>query len=87
MPRLQPVEDLDTKGTDMTSTIPRAEVNAVARCHGVDYDLAFDPPVEWVRDTAAALRSDGPFGPPSREVQAEAADLDALADRYEKETT
>ncbi len=59
----------------MTPTIPRAEMLAVAKSHGVDYDLNFDPPAEWVRATAKSLRADG--------QTAEADDLEALVSRIE----
>lgn len=41
----------------MSITVPRAEIRAVGRRHSIDYDLDFDPTVEWVRATAASLRS------------------------------
>lgn len=72
----------------MTTTIPRAELNAVGRRHGIDYDLDFDPSIEWVRAMSAHLRAGDTFvDPPSAEVLAEAADLDALADRYERKAS
>ncbi len=61
----------------MSITIPRADIHAIAKRHGVDYDLNFDPPVEWVRATAKSLRADLQV--------AEADDLDALVDRVENE--
>jgi hypothetical protein len=72
----------------MTITIPRAEIQAVAAKHKVDYDLDFDPPAEWVRATVAFLRAGVDFnGTPTPEVLAEADDLDALVDRYEREAS
>lgn len=65
-------------------TIPRDELTAVAHRHGVDYDLDFDPSVEWVRATAALLRQESPDFPATPELRAEAHDLDALADGYER---
>lgn len=59
----------------MSITIPRAEMLAIAKRHGVDYDLNFDPPAEWVRATAKSLRADS--------QASEADDLDALVDRIE----
>jgi hypothetical protein len=72
----------------MTTTIPRADLHAVARCHGVDYDLGADPAVDWVRGMSMGLRNacasdHGGFNPGG--LLAEADDLDALADRYEQE--
>lgn len=70
----------------MTTNIPRAEINSVGRRHSIDYDLDFDPSVEWVRTMAAHLRAGDAFiDPPSAAVLAEAEGLDALADRYERE--
>ena len=69
----------------MTVTIPRDEIHAVAKRYSINYDLDFDPSAEWVRATAAHLRSGGDFGSPSAAVMAEADDLDALVDRVEKE--
>ncbi len=68
----------------MTTTIPRAEIKAIAAQRRTDYDLDFDPSIEWVRATAALLREDSPLFPTTPELRAEAHDLDTLADRYEK---
>lgn len=71
----------------MTATVPRADLDTIATRHGVDYDLNTDPSIQWVRDMAAWLRCDltGADRYEQRLI-AEADDLDALADRYEKET-
>jgi hypothetical protein len=66
-------------------TIPRDEIHAIAKRHGVDYGLDFDPSLEWVRATAALMREESPQFPSTPELRAEAAALDALADRYERE--
>lgn len=71
----------------MTATVPRADLDTIATRHGVNYDLNTDPSIQWVRDMAARLRRDltGADRYEQRLI-AEADDLDALADRYEKET-
>lgn len=71
----------------MSVTIPRAEVHAIAARHGTDYDLDFDPSVEWIRTTATFLREESAAFPTTPELRAEAADLDALADRYERKAS
>jgi len=65
-----------------TVMIPCAEIHAIAKRHGVDYDLDSDPTAEWVRGTAKYLRSGSA---PAATVLAEAADLDALVDRIENQ--
>ncbi len=67
-------------------TVPRAELAAVAKRHGVDYDVNDDPSVTWVRNLADGLRKAvaadlGGFAP--HVVLAEADGLDALVDRIE----
>jgi hypothetical protein len=66
-------------------TIPRAEINAVGHRHGIDWNLDFEASVGWVRAQANLLRAESPQFPTTPELRAEAADLDALADRYERE--
>lgn len=66
-------------------SIPRAELQAVADRHGMDYNLEGDPTVAWVRDFAAGLRFGVVVGSDPGGLLAEAADLEALADRYEQE--
>lgn len=66
-------------------TIPRAEIQAIGRRYGSDYDLDFDPSAEWARATAALLREESAQFPTTPELRAEADDLDALVDRIERE--
>ncbi len=67
----------------MAITIPRAEIEAIGKRFGVlDYGLDTDPPVEWVRRTVANYRRAAAAGDPLN-LLAEAADLEALAARYE----
>lgn len=71
----------------MAITIPRAEIDAIANRHRVNYDLSSDPGIEWVRRMSAWLRSDldpNDSDPITKGLLAEANDLDALADRYEQ---
>jgi hypothetical protein len=66
------------------ATVPRAELATIATRYGVDYSLASDPTVIWVRGIATWLRRD--LTPGERfadQLLAEADELDALADRYE----
>jgi hypothetical protein len=72
----------------MTVTIPRAELDAIAERHN---DSGFfgdnDLTVQEVRACTAHMRADRPSGPAHMEVRAMADDLDALADRHEREAS
>jgi hypothetical protein len=73
----------------MTVTIPRAELNALAERHGDFFGLDEDPPVTWARDLAAEYRHNASdrrvlTAAEGADMLAEADDLDALADRYER---
>jgi hypothetical protein len=68
----------------MTTTIPRAEIDAVTERHNDDgFFGAHDLTVQEVRACTAYMRADRSGGPATAEAQALADDLDALADRYE----
>ncbi len=94
MPRLRKVEDLDTEGADslMAVTIPRAEIQVIAERYG-DKNItpSFDPSSSFIRQCAIDLARDADHlrrdDPARRKLIAEADDLDALADRYEKEAS
>lgn len=70
-------------------TIPRAEINVIAEKYGDFFGLDEDPPAEYIRAVAADYRrnaGDTRLLTPdeSADFRAEANDLDALVDRYEK---
>lgn len=71
------------------TTIPRAEINAVMERYGDSWSGRRDVPVEQARATAADYRryAEDPTadGQSPEQFLAEADDLDALADRYERE--
>jgi hypothetical protein len=77
----------------MTTLIPRAEVDTVMERYGDDWPGSYDVPVETVRAVAKDCRryADGTKPKPPladlspNQFRAEADDLDALADRYERE--
>jgi len=72
----------------MTTTIPRAEIDAIMRRHGDTWPGRYDVPPNRVRMTAAEYRQNADHADSEAERQdliAEADDLDALADRYEQE--
>jgi hypothetical protein len=71
----------------MTTTIPRAEIEAIAERYGSWLDLDADPTVEEVRTIVQNHRyaaQPGVDGPHRVNFARIADDLDALADRYEK---
>lgn len=68
-------------------TIPRAEIQAIAERHRHDYGLAHDPRAEWVRAEAEDLRTGRHRVSELDHPGQLADDLDALADRYEREAT
>lgn len=73
----------------MSVVVPRKELNAIAERYNDAFNLSGDPTVQYVRDCADYYRSATALmgGQRSREnLLAEAAELDALADRYETET-
>ena len=71
----------------VTATVPRADIHTIGQRYDVDYDLDFDPTLEWVRATAALLRHElDPADPAFDGLLAAATELDALADRYDQET-
>jgi len=63
-------------------TISRAELTEIAWRYGMDYDISDDPTIGWVRGLAVLLRREAPSSATADALLAEAADLDALADRY-----
>ncbi|MEU4558385.1 hypothetical protein AB0F72_08345 [Actinoplanes sp. NPDC023936] len=67
----------------MSITVPRAELQAIAERHNTGYCLEGDPTSTWVRALAASVRPD-PLTDAGL-TSAEAADLDALADRIENQ--
>lgn len=71
----------------MTVTIPRAEIQAIAARYADAFSLDADPPTHYVRAVAAGYRDDvSAWNTPEADaLRAEADDLDALADRYERE--
>jgi len=74
----------------MTTTIPRAEIRALAECHDpeskVEFVVDFDPPVKYVRGMANTRRGMVLISPEKAcTLHRWADDLDALADRYEQE--
>jgi hypothetical protein len=69
----------------MTVRIPRAELTAVAWRHGMDYDIVDDPTAEWVRRMADSLRGASIGSATAADLLDEAAELDALVDRIERE--
>ena len=72
----------------MATTIPRAEIDAIAkRYYGIEAELDVDPPTGWARTVAAHLRESSKADADPDSLLTEADDLDALADRYEREAS
>jgi hypothetical protein len=70
-------------------TIPRAEIDAVMQRYGDSWAGRNDLPIEAVRKVAADYRlyadDESYDGQSPDQFRAEADDLDALADRHERE--
>lgn len=69
----------------MTTTIPRADIQAVIERHGAPYSIEGDVSCVWVREVAEVARDVARVSVTPDKLLAEADDLDALADRYERE--
>lgn len=73
----------------MTATVPRDELDAIARRYDDTFDPVGEPTVQYLRNAAEYYRSATTLMSSERNrdsLLAEADDLDALADRYEQET-
>lgn len=72
-------------------TIPRAEIDVIIERYGGDWPGSYDVPIETARAVAKDCRRYADGAKPTRgglspeQFRAEAAELDALADRYERE--
>jgi hypothetical protein len=86
MPWLWTVEDLDAEGGGlMTTLIPRADLLSLAEKYNDSGNLEGEWTVDRVRQAAKRLRVDIGRTLHPHILLAMADDLDALADRYEKE--